>query len=239
MIEDQYRRGDSVVGKALGYVDDETLLIVLSDHGFGSFQRGVLPQHLAARSGVARTAGRESAGEGHRRPAHGDRLDPHEGLRAWPRGHLTWNLKGREGQGIVPPDEAENLKSSIARGLSGLVDPARGAEAIRGVRPREEVYSGPYSTEAPDLLVRFAGGYRASWATATGGVPEGQFEDNIKKWSGDHIIDPELVPGILLMNRPFRGEAASLVDLAPTISSEEPCSARAKDPPWKGRACSP
>ena len=50
-----------------------------------------------------------------------------------------------------------------------------------------------------------------------GGVPEGHFEDNVKKWSGDHIIDPALVPGVLFMNRPFRGEAARLVDLAPTI----------------------
>ena len=39
----------------------------------------------------------------------------------------------------------------------------------------------------------------------------------MKKWSGDHIIDPCLVPGVLFMNRPFRGQEASLLDLAPTI----------------------
>ena len=50
-----------------------------------------------------------------------------------------------------------------------------------------------------------------------GGVAEGQFEDNVKKWSGDHIIDPDYVPGVLLMNRPFHGEKARLLDLAPTI----------------------
>ena len=51
-----------------------------------------------------------------------------------------------------------------------------------------------------------------------GGVPAGgHFEDNTKKWCGDHIIDPALVPGVLFMNRPFRGEGARLVDLAPTI----------------------
>jgi hypothetical protein len=66
-------------------------------------------------------------------------------------------------------------------------------------------------------MVNFAPGYRASWATAMGGVPEGLVEDNTKAWGGDHIIDPALVPGILSMNRPFRGEGARLVDLAPTI----------------------
>ncbi len=38
-----------------------------------------------------------------------------------------------------------------------------------------------------------------------------------KKWAGDHIIDPAAVPGVLLMNRPFRQDGARLVDLAPTI----------------------
>ena len=50
-----------------------------------------------------------------------------------------------------------------------------------------------------------------------GGVADSEFEDNVKKWSGDHIIDPDHVPGVLFMNRPFRGEGARLLDLAPTI----------------------
>lgn len=50
-----------------------------------------------------------------------------------------------------------------------------------------------------------------------GGVARHAVEDNLKPWSGDHIIDPALVPGVLLMNRPFEGAGARLVDLAPTI----------------------
>jgi bisphosphoglycerate-independent phosphoglycerate mutase (AlkP superfamily) len=50
-----------------------------------------------------------------------------------------------------------------------------------------------------------------------GGIAEGHFEDNTKRWSGDHIIDPEQVPGVLFMNRRFQTEGARLVDLAPTI----------------------
>ena len=84
--------------------------------------------------------------------------------------------------------------------------------------PRERVYSGPYVEEAPDLIVNCAEGYRISWSSTAGGVVAGgAFEDNTRKWSGDHIVDPALVPGVLLMNRPFRGEGARLLDLAPTI----------------------
>ena len=43
------------------------------------------------------------------------------------------------------------------------------------------------------------------------------FEDNLKAWSGDHIVDPRLVPGILLSNHPIHTEDPAIVDLAPTI----------------------
>jgi predicted AlkP superfamily phosphohydrolase/phosphomutase len=88
---------------------------------------------------------------------------------------------------------------------------------VRSVVRREQVYSGAYLHEAPDLLVNFSEGYRVSWDTPLGGVPQGLFADNHKRWGGDHVIDPALVPGVLFMNRKFRTETPHLVDLAPTI----------------------
>ena len=90
---------------------------------------------------------------------------------------------------------------------------------MRSVSTREQVFSGAYIDEAPDLLVNFASGYRVSWSTPLGGAPVGLFEDNTKRWGGDHAIDPVLVPGVLFMNRPYHAEDPSLVDLAPTILS--------------------
>src|SRR5215212_6570789 len=125
-------------------------------------------------------------------------------------------MKGRESSGIVKPADSRALADEIAARLTGLVDRERGAIAVRGVSRRDQVYSGAYAEQSPDLMVRFASGYRASWATALGGIPAGHFEDNDKKWAGDHIIDPSLVPGVLFMNRPF-GQNGRLVDMAPTI----------------------
>jgi hypothetical protein len=102
--------------------------------------------------------------------------------------------------------------------LSGLEDPARGGVAVRSAVAREQVYSGPFVNEAPDVIVNYAPGYRVSWSSSLGGVAAGDhFEDNTRKWAGDHIIDPALVPGVLVMNRPFRKDGARLLDLAPTI----------------------
>jgi hypothetical protein len=103
--------------------------------------------------------------------------------------------------------------------LTGLPDPKLDRRAVRRVLTRAQLYRGPFADESPDLVVDFADGYRVSWGTALGGVPAGQFEDNLKKWSGDHLMDPSLVPGVLFMNRAFHGVTPSLLDMAPTILS--------------------
>jgi predicted AlkP superfamily phosphohydrolase/phosphomutase len=214
VIEDHYRACDAVVGNALAQADDTTLVVVLSDHGFNSFQRGVhLNTWLHANGLLALQPGVSPA-------------DGMEFLRAvdWSRtkayalgiGSIYVNVKGREAKGIVDPAEAPAVADAIARGVSGLVDEKRGRVAVAGASTRAQIYSGPYAEESPDVIVRCAAGYRASWTTALGGVGATCFEDNTKKWGGDHIIDPALVPGVLFMNRPFRA-GARLVDMAPTI----------------------
>jgi predicted AlkP superfamily phosphohydrolase/phosphomutase len=216
VIEEHYRSCDEIVGKALEYADDQTLFVTLSDHGMNSFQRGVHLNTWLHQNGLL--AFRNGTKPG---PDTGDFFANVD----WGRtrayaiglGGIYLNLKGREERGIVDGSEAESLKASISRALGGLNDPAAGQVAIRSAATREQIYSGPYADESPDLLVNFSGGYRVSWDTALGGAPEGLFEDNVKKWGGDHIIDPCLVPGVLFMNRRFKGEGASLLDMAPTI----------------------
>jgi predicted AlkP superfamily phosphohydrolase/phosphomutase len=216
VIEAHYQRCDEIVGKALAAADDQTLFITLSDHGFNSFQRGVNLNtwlhdngFLALRNGMK--PGHE-AGEFLKHVDWGRTKAYALGL-----GSIYLNVRGREGDGIVAPDDAPTVAREIASGLRGLVDPERCVEAIRSVSTRAEVYSGAYAEESPDLVVNFAGGYRVSWTTALGGIPDVLVEDNVKKWGGDHIIDPALVPGVLFMDRSFRGDGARLIDLAPTI----------------------
>jgi hypothetical protein len=45
------------------------------------------------------------------------------------------------------------------------------------------------------------------------------FEDNTKRWSGDHCIDPSLVPGIFFSNRSIHGQRPDIRDIAPTVLS--------------------
>jgi len=214
-IEEHYRDCDAVVGDAMKYVDDETLFVTLSDHGMNSFQRGLNVNTWLYENGFLALKAGANPGDG------GDFFENVDWDKtkayAMGLGPIFLNIKGREAIGILNEEEAESTRAGIINGLTGLVDQERGAVAVRSVVRREQIYSGTYLDEAPDLLLNFSEGYRVSWDTPLGGVPQGLFRDNHKRWGGDHVIDPLLSSGVLFMNQKFRTESPSLVDLAPTI----------------------
>jgi predicted AlkP superfamily phosphohydrolase/phosphomutase len=127
------------------------------------------------------------------------------------------NVKGREAQGSVEPGaEAAALKAELVAKLTGLRDVEKDAVAIREAFDTSTLYAGPYVGNAPDLLIGYNSGYRVSWDGATGIVAGAIFDDNVKPWSGDHCIDPRLVPGVFFCNRPIDSKDPSLIDIAPT-----------------------
>jgi hypothetical protein len=67
------------------------------------------------------------------------------------------------------------------------------------------------------LIIGYNDGYRASWDTVLGGVTREIVEDNLDRWSGEHLIDPDLVPGVLVANRPATAPSPHICDVAPTI----------------------
>jgi predicted AlkP superfamily phosphohydrolase/phosphomutase len=129
------------------------------------------------------------------------------------------NLKGRESKGIVDPgDEASKLRDEISAKLMELKDSVNGGEAVfKQIYNALKVYHGPYKNNAPDLICGYNKGYRASWETAVGEVTDSILHDNTKAWSGDHCIDPTLVPGVLFCNRKIKAERPRLLDIGPTV----------------------
>jgi predicted AlkP superfamily phosphohydrolase/phosphomutase len=117
---------------------------------------------------------------------------------------------------VRPGAEADALKSEIIGRLRGLVDSDNGDIAITEVFDTARVYSGPYVDNAPDFIVGYNSGYRISWDSASGVVAGPIFQDNTKPWSGDHCIDPRLVPGVLFSSRPIDEVDPALIDIAPT-----------------------
>ena len=133
-------------------------------------------------------------------------------------GGIYLNLKGREREGMLEGTDADRVRSAIETGMAGVPDAATNRPAVRSVSRRENLYSGPFLENSPDLLVNFHPGFRVSWHSALGGFANSMIEDNTRRWSGDHIVDPEAVPGILFANRAIPGAVTPrIIDLAPTI----------------------
>jgi predicted AlkP superfamily phosphohydrolase/phosphomutase len=212
-IADLYQRMDRLVGLALEHVNRDTVLFVLSDHGFCSFRRGInLNAWLRDNGYLVMEDGRAESGR-YFKGVDWSRTRAYTlGL-----GGIYLNLKGREAQGIVKPSEVEALQQELIQKLQNLRDEDRDAIGIRAVYAANKLYRGPYLAEAPDLIVGYNDGYRTSWDAAVGKVTATVFEDNCKAWSGDHSVDPALVPGVLFSNRKFDAQDPGIEDLAPTV----------------------
>ncbi len=213
-IEYVYQKMDTLVAKTLEKCrDKDTVLMVISDHGFGPFRYGVDLNHWLEENGYLKVK------DGRRGQKHLAGIDWSQ-TRAFAIGltGIFLNLKGRESQGIVDPgDQADQLREEIAEKLGKLIDPAKQTPAIKQVYNALKIFRGPYKDQAPDLIVGYNKGYRASWETAIGQVTDKTIHDNTKAWSGDHCIDSSLVPGVLFCNRAIKAEQPRLMDIGPTV----------------------
>lgn len=210
-----YSQMDAVIGQVLKRVSDDTLLIVMSDHGFGSFRRQFnLNSWLMDNSYATPLRGIQRGHNGYFADIQWERT------RAYGLGinSLYLNLRGRELHGGVSPGAvAEGLKQELAAKLLAVRDPDSGAPVISHVYDPSAIYSGPCVGLAPDLVIGYAPGYRASWETILGKYPKDHVLDNTGAWSGDHATDSANVPGVLLANRRIMLDEPALIDLAPGI----------------------
>jgi len=200
VVRDMYERMDALVGRVMRSLDEQTVLVVLSDHGFCHFRR-------------AMNVNRWLVDEGYMLLDGNGEVD-WAGTRAYFVGlsGLYVNRAGREAKGIVGDSQA--LAREVASKLTGLRDGE--TLAIRKAHLTRNLYRGPYLEAAPDLILGFAEGYRASWDAAAGRIGVAVFDDNDKAWSGDHCVDPELVPGVLFCSQKFAATNPGIEDMAAT-----------------------
>lgn len=214
-IEEIYIEADRVLDHALQRIDRETVLLVMSDHGFNPFRRIFNLNTWLLENGYhslrdpwrQKTANFFDNTDWSRTRAYGIGLNG-----------LYINQRGREREGTVNPGaDAENLLREIVSKLEAVVDPETGERAILHAFVAKDVYHGPQIEHGPDIVCGFNRGYRISWESPLGKFPKDVFGYNTEKWSGDHMGAPEILPGILVSNRPFRAESPTLCDLTATI----------------------
>ena len=215
LFQEIYQKADAFIGRVLERIDSETLLIVMSDHGFRSFRRCFNVNTWLHQNGYLACEPAQEPGEWFQGIDWSRTTAFSVGLAG-----IYINQKGRERDGIVEPgEEKKRIKEEIISKLSGLRDPETGEIAILDVIDTSEAYRGPYKAQAQDLIIGYNEGYRTAWESATGRVTSQVFYDNTKRWSGDHCLAPDKVPGVLFSNLRFPAEHPRIVDIAPTILS--------------------
>lgn len=225
-----YMEMDRIIGEIQErFVDDDTLLMIISDHGFHSFRRGVNLNTWLVKNGYMALKGQGLADEDGNYQRLEDFLDPEDRFFKnvdWRRtqayclglGSIFINLRGREAQGAVNPSEYEQVRDEIIAGLKALEDPAfPDQRVVVNVYKREDIFAGPQLAKSPDLFVGFDSGYRISWQTSAGGIPPQVFEDNLNNWSGDHCsVAPDLTAGLFASPVRFARPSRSIMDVGPT-----------------------
>jgi predicted AlkP superfamily phosphohydrolase/phosphomutase len=223
-IRSIYERSDAFVGEVLKRLEPDTTVLIVSDHGFHSWRKAVNLNTWLVQQGYMAVQGQQ--------PGEKTLDDLFGGGEFWENvdwsrtrayamglGQIYFNLRGREGKGIVSPgQEYQQLADELSAALLTLHDPDDGTPIVRAVYKRDDVYSGEYLHNASDLQVGFHDGYRVSWQTTLGGSPPGIVYPNMKKWSGDHGgYDYATTAGVLVSNRKLSRANASIIDIAPTV----------------------
>jgi predicted AlkP superfamily phosphohydrolase/phosphomutase len=209
-----YKAMDHALGRALEKVDARTTFFALSDHGFTSFTREFHLSTWLYEQGFLKVTRPERVHdmEFYRFVNWGDTQAYALGING-----IYINRKGREKNGSISESAVQGIKEQIAKQLLQVIDPKTGKRVVREVYDSEKLYSGPFTSLAPDLLVGYAPGYRISDEAILGKFPQGIVGDRTDPWASDHCMDPSAVPGVFLCNHKIQNQSVAIWDLAPSI----------------------
>ncbi len=213
-IANCYKAMDDFLGKLFKVMKKSDLLMIVSDHGFNAFNREFhLNTWLFQEGYLVLKEGKKTSDKWYADVDWSKSRAYGQGLNG-----IFLNVKGREKYGIVHPGkEEEALKEEIVKKIVLVKDDQYNESPVKLAFKREDIYRGPYTPNAPDVVVGYTVGYRVSWESAVNFVGERLFSDNIRFWSGDHAFTRDAVPGIFYCNRKIQHKDPSLADISPTI----------------------
>jgi predicted AlkP superfamily phosphohydrolase/phosphomutase len=264
-----YGEVDRFLGELLDRIDDDTTLLVFSDHGFMPIHTFIYMQNWLASEGFLTMKKKEQRRLNLLLAAH-ERGFRRDNLVGWLKRHnLAWlpklfpekvknkvpasrlkmnefagfvdwkktrayqvaeagrgvnlHVQGREPLGMVPAagPEYDRLRDEIIARLKALRDPNTGETVVDQIWKKEDVYSGPYLADAPDVLIELKKGY-----CFAEGFGRGIFTKSAQKpfdKSANHELE-----GILFLHGPAvragfdqsalaPGDAPSVMDVTPTL----------------------
>ncbi len=194
-----YAKLDRYLGELRELLDEETTMIVASDHGFTSLEYEVKCNVWLEENGWL------SYDDDH--DSLGDISDETRAYSLIP-GRFYLNLEGREPRGVVPEDEYDSVRAELKAELKALEGPD-GRKVADRIVTKEDAFRGPHSDIAPDLVV----------------IPNSGFDLKSGFRGGDSVFDTGPRNGMhsfddacLFIDDPkAKIEDADLYDIPPTV----------------------
>ena len=195
-----YEKVDRYLGELRGMLDEQTTMIVASDHGFTTLDHEVKCNVWLEQNGWLSYEDDDHEGLG-------DISDETEAYSLIP-GRFYVNLEGREPRGTVPREEYESVRDELEAELEALEGPD-GRKVADRVITGEEAFRGDHDDIAPDLVV----------------VPNHGFDLKSGFKSGDEVFDVGPRNGmhsfdnacLFVDDDSARIADADLYDIAPTL----------------------
>ncbi len=215
-IKDYYQHIDDQIGELLTLVDDDTIVLVVSDHGAKRMDGGICINEWLRREGYLVLRQGPAAEEGVV-PLSKAEMDWSK-TRAWGAGgyygRVFLNVKDREAQGAVPAQDYDQVVDELASKLAAIPDPQGREIHTRVFKPRD-VYRECRGIP-PDLIVHFGDLYwRSVGSLGHGGIYT--FENDIGPDDANHAQH-----GIFILCDPHRkiGRQVSgvhVMDITPSV----------------------
>ena len=140
---DHFKKIDEAIGEIAETVDNEDLLIILSDHGFERLDSDIYINYVLRENGFLQFGADQKITL--QNISYGTKafaLDP---------ARIYLNLKGKFPCGMVEQDKKDAILVQLEDLFSSLK--INGRQVIRDMYRKEDIYSGPYFENAPDLLL--------------------------------------------------------------------------------------
>jgi len=213
LIPEYYRWLDEQIGSTLELLDNDTIVLVVSDHGAQRLDGGFAVNEWLMREGLL------AVDELPKEVLPSSKLKINWAkTKVWSEGgyyaRVFFNVQGREPRGLIPASRYEAFQDEMKAKFEALTDD-KGRPLNSLVFKPKEIYRNVRRV-APDLIVHFGGLY---WRSI-GSVGYGRFHVQENDTGPDACNHAQY--GMFLLtapNCPLRGEyeGAKLLDIAPTL----------------------
>ena len=212
-IHDYYVAIDKEVGKVLETIGSDTAVMMVSDHGAKTMVGAICINEWLMQKGLLTL--KETPTEPVR--LKNNMIDWSK-TKVWGEGgyysRIFFNVKGREPQGVIEPDEYDKFRDEMVEMLEAITDEDGNNIGTRALKP-EEVYK-EVNNVPPDLIVYLGDlDWRSAGSVGTGSVH--LYENDTGPDDANHAKDGIFIwkgPGV---NKTEKAGKFSIFDIAPTI----------------------